>query len=196
MVETYFLLSVIVFFVLAFAIRNIRTYMSTKQSIKGQSAKLTLSIVISTCIYLLLILRLLFPIPGLFLEFDVAYASYLKYAGFILILIGFVVGVLALVAMKNSWRVGIKHNQKTDLVTSGVYRISRNPYFFSYDVLVLGFLLVFPSVVLGVLYLLLVIIFHLMILEEEQYLERVHGKSYSDYKQRVGRYITLLKKGI
>ncbi|MBN1990528.1 MAG: isoprenylcysteine carboxylmethyltransferase family protein [Bacteroidales bacterium] len=196
MVETYFLLSVIVFFVLAFAIRNIRTYMSTKQSIKGQSAKLTLSIVISTCIYLLLILRLLFPIPGLFLEFDVAYASYLKYAGFILILIGFIVGVLALVAMKNSWRVGIKHNQKTDLVTSGVYRISRNPYFFSYDVLVLGFLLVFPSVVLGVLYLLLVIIFHLMILEEEQYLERVHGKGYSDYKQRVGRYITFLKKGI
>lgn len=170
--------------------------MSTQQSIKGQSAKLTLSIVISTCIYLLLILRLLLPIPGLFLEFDVAYASYLKYAGFILILIGFVVGVLALVAMKNSWRVGIKHNQKADLVTSGVYRISRNPYFFSYDVLVLGFLLVFPSVVLGVLYLLLVIIFHLMILEEEQYLERVHGKSYSDYKQRVGRYITILKKGI
>ena len=47
----------------------------------------------------------------------------------LLVTTGFMLGILALIAMRNSWRVGIKYDQKTDLVISGIYRFSRNPYF-------------------------------------------------------------------
>ena len=116
----------------------------------------------------------------------------LRITGFVCVTIGFFVGIFSLIAMKNSWRVGIKYDQKTTLITSGIYRISRNPYFFSYDLLILGFIFIFPSPVLLILYVPLVIVFHNMILEEEKYLETLHGETYLDYKKKVCRYFKLL----
>ncbi len=31
--------------------------------------------------------------------------------------------------MKNNWRAGVSHTDKTELVTDGIYQISRNPAF-------------------------------------------------------------------
>lgn len=191
MIEKLYLILILVFFILAFAVRNIATYLATKKSIRGSSLKLTLSILISTVIYVLILFRLTFPDTQLLIEFDLSEFPLVKTIGLISASVGFVLGILALIAMKNSWRVGIKYDQHTDLVTSGIYRISRNPYFFSYDILILGYLLIFPSPILAVLFIILVIVFHKMILEEEKYLESVHGASYMEYRMKVKRYLTL-----
>ncbi|NJO88868.1 MAG: isoprenylcysteine carboxylmethyltransferase family protein [Chloroflexia bacterium] len=108
-----------------------------------------------------------------------------------MVTVGFIVGIFALAAMKNSWRVGIRYEQKTDLVTNGIYQFSRNPYFLSYNILMFGFLLIFPSVLILIPYALLVFLFHKMILEEENYLENMHGEDYLNYKRKVKRYTTL-----
>ena len=142
--------------------------MSTKTSIRGKSKKLTLSILISTVIYLLILLRLTLIEPNWILEIYLSEYSFIKTMGIIIVSVGFILGILALIAMKNSWRVGIKYNQKTALVTSGIYSISRNPYFLSYDILIFGYILIFPSIILMFLYLTLVYVFHKMILEEEK----------------------------
>lgn len=191
MIERIGLGLILIFFICAFAIRNIKTYISTKQSIKGKSLKLTISILTSTIIYLVILLRLTILTPNWILELDFAIFDKLKFIGYGLIILGFGLGILALIAMKNSWRVGIKYEQKTDLVSSGIYRISRNPYFLSYSVLILGFILIFPSLILIGLLILLATVFHKMILEEEKYLESIHGDKYLDYKRKVNRYITL-----
>lgn len=191
MIEKLFLGLILIFFILAFAIRNIRTYLSTRQSIKGKSLKLTMSILISTLIYLLILLRLTVLNPDCILEIDLFYSDKIKYIGFGFVIIGFIVGILALIAMKNSWRVGIKYDQKTELVSSGIYRFSRNPYFLSYDLLIFGYVLVFPSIIFMILLISLAIIFHYMILEEENYLQSLHGEKYMKYKNKVKRYITI-----
>jgi len=191
MIERISLGLVLVFFILAFAIRNIRTYLSTRQSIRGKSLKLTLSVLISTFIYLLILLRLTALDSKWILELDIFNSNTFKYVGFGLVLTGFILGILALITMRNSWRVGIKYDQKTELVKSGIYRFSRNPYFLSYDILILGYVLVYQSVVLMILLILLAVIFHNMILEEEKYLQSIHGDKYLDYKNKVNRYITL-----
>jgi protein-S-isoprenylcysteine O-methyltransferase Ste14 len=110
-------------------------------------------------------------------------------AGAVLITIAMLIGLAALYEMKNSWRVGIKYDQKTELVTTGIYAVSRNPYFLSYDILFMGILMLFPSMVLLVLIVALVLTFHLMILEEEQYLAGIQGKTFQDYKRKTGRYL-------
>jgi protein-S-isoprenylcysteine O-methyltransferase Ste14 len=181
---------ILVFFIAAFAVRNIRTYLATKQSIRGKSNKLTFSVLISTTIYLLIAGRLTFIKPEWILEADFQALEWLQLPGLILLTFGFLLGILALISMKNSWRVGIKYDQKTELVSRGVYAFSRNPYFLSYDILIFGYILLFPSLILLGLYLILVVIFHRMILEEEKYLESKHGKTYLSYKQSVKRYIT------
>ena len=181
---------ILVFFIGAFAVRNIRTYLATRQSIRGKSFKLTFSVLISSTIYLLIAGRLTFIKPEWILEADFQALEWLQLPGLILLTFGFLLGILALLSMKNSWRVGIKYDQKTELVSSGVYAFSRNPYFLSYDMLILGYILLFPSLILLGLYLILVVTFHRMILEEEQYLESKHGNTYLSYKQSVKRYMT------
>lgn len=191
MIEKTYLGVILIFFILAFAIRNIKTYLSTKQSIRGKSVKLTMSILISTLIYFLILLRLTILEPKWIIEFDLSEYSHLKIIGLVFVSVGFILGILALIAMKNSWRVGIKYDQKTDLVTTGIYSVSRNPYFLSYNILIFGYILIFPSSILMVLYLMLVVVFHKMILEEEKYLLSVHNIAYMDYKRKVNRYLTI-----
>ncbi len=191
MIEKTYLALTLIFFILAFAIRNIRTYLATKQSIRGKSVKLTMSIVISTLIYVLILLRLFILEPKWILEIDLSTYSQLRIIGLIFISVGFILGILALIAMKNSWRVGIKYDQKTDLVSNGIYGISRNPYFLSYNILIFGYILIFTSLILIILYIILVVIFHKMILEEEKYLQNIHNTEYLDYKRKVNRYLTI-----
>jgi protein-S-isoprenylcysteine O-methyltransferase Ste14 len=90
--------------------------------------------------------------------------------------------------MKNSWRVGITEGQQTELVTTGIYRFSRNPYFASYGLLFVGVLFVYPSIILMITAVSQMIIFHRMILVEEQFLLAAHGDVYLKYKRSVGRY--------
>lgn len=191
MIEKIYLGLILVFFILAFAIRNIKTYLSTRQSIRGKSIKVTISILLSTLLYGLIILRLTVLSSYWTLELDLTEYLVLKYIGFAIVTIGFIIGIVALTAMKNSWRVGIKYDQRTDLITTGIYKVSRNPYFLSFDIMFLGFVIIFPSLILFVLNLLLAIIFHYMILEEEKYLQTVHGDLYLDYKRKVSRYIII-----
>lgn len=191
MIEKAYLILILIFFILAFAIRNIKTYVSTKKSIRGKSAKLTLSVLFSTIIYCLIILRLTVLGPKWMIEIDSSEYELINIIGLVMVSVGFILGILALIAMKNSWRVGIKYDQKTDLVTTGIYKISRNPYFLSYDILILGYILIFPSIILIAFYLAFVIIFHNMILEEEKYLLSVHADIYTNYKRKVNRYLTI-----
>jgi protein-S-isoprenylcysteine O-methyltransferase Ste14 len=57
--------------------------------------------------------------------------------------------------------------------------------------LMFGFLLIFPSIFLLIPYVFLVLLFHQMILEEESYIENMHGEEYLNYKRKVKRYITV-----
>ncbi len=185
-----YILTIIVIYLIAFFSRNLKTYFSLKTSIKGKSNKLTISLVLSTIIYLITLSYLFYPsVSDALVIMSFLQIPFLLYTGYILILLALVIGLAALFEMKNSWRIGIKYDQKTDLVTSGVYSISRNPYFLSYDLLFIGIFLIIPSALILIFVIGVVITFHFMIREEEGYLEKMQGKSYLDYKNKVGRYV-------
>ncbi len=80
-------------------------------------------------------------------------------------------------------------NEKTELITGGIYKFSRNPYFLSYDLVLIGmvFCLLSPFLILSVL--ITIVLFHMMILKEESYLENKHQEQYRKYKKEVGRYL-------
>ena len=184
------MLLIIVIYLLAFFIRNLKTYFSVKTSIRGRSFKLTLSLVLSTIIYLISFTILFFPeFRDKIGKISLLQSLWLQYIGYSLIFLALIIGLMALIEMRNSWRVGIKHNQKTDLVTTGIYAKSRNPYFLSYNLLFIGIFMIFPSLTLLILIVALMIVFHIMIKEEESYLEKVQGEPYRIYRKKVGRYL-------
>lgn len=50
--------------------------------------------------------------------------------GVVLALLGDVIFVISVLTMRDSWRAGVSETDKTELVTNGIYKISRNPAFF------------------------------------------------------------------
>jgi protein-S-isoprenylcysteine O-methyltransferase Ste14 len=185
-----YLFIILIIYLTAFFVQNIKTRLSTKQPIRGRSPKLTVSLALSTIIYLLTFGMLFFPIlEQKLVRFSLLNTVVFDLLGLLIITLALFIGLAALYEMKNSWRVGIKYDQKTDLVTTGIYSISRNPYFLSYNLLFGGVFLVFPTGILLLLVSALIIIFHQMILEEEGYLAKVQGEVYEKYKNKTGRYL-------
>lgn len=94
----------------------------------------------------------------------------------------------ATISMKTCWRVGIPE-EKTALVTDGIYRLSRNPAFVGFDLLYLSACLLFPTVWVVLCCLFAAVMLHLQILQEEEHLLGVFGEEYRAYMGRVRRYL-------
>ena len=92
--------------------------------------------------------------------------------------------------MRDSWRAGVSKTDQTELVTNGIYQISRNPAFLGFDLLYLGTLLMFFNWVLCALTVFAVIMYHLQIVcVEEKFLVATFGDAYLAYQKKVCRYI-------
>ncbi|HUN04587.1 MAG TPA: methyltransferase, partial [Niabella sp.] len=84
---------------------------------------------------------------------------------------------------------GIDKKNKTDLVTDGVFRISRNPIFFGMMISVMGLFLILPNMMTFFLFFTTCIIIQIQIRLEEEFLEKQHGQTYLEYKRTVRRLI-------
>jgi len=103
---------------------------------------------------------------------------------------GTVIFIVALWTMRDSWRAGVSKTDKTELITNGIYHISRNPAFLGFDLLYIGTLLMFFNWILCFLTVFAVIMYHLQIVNvEENFLLVAFGNEYLQYKKKVCRYI-------
>lgn len=115
----------------------------------------------------------------------------LNWAGIGMGLLGVLIFIAAMATMRNNWRAGIPAKDKTELVTTGIYRFSRNPAFFGFDLVYLGLLLAFFNPVHLIFALFAVGMLHLQILQEEAFLAKSFGKKYMEYKAKTGRYFRI-----
>lgn len=112
-----------------------------------------------------------------------------RFTGFLLALLGDGIFLAAVLFMKDSWRAGIPESDKTELVTNGIYALSRNPAFLGFDFMYFGVLLMYCNPLTGFFTLFAVIMLHLQILQEEKYMAASFGKPYLEYKRTVFRYL-------
>ena len=91
--------------------------------------------------------------------------------------------------MKNSWRIGIDTETKTELVTIGLFSISRNPIFFGMILSLIGLFLTTPNALTSLFLILGYILIQIQIRLEEAFLIKEHGQNYLLYKQKVRRLI-------
>lgn len=103
---------------------------------------------------------------------------------------GTAVFITAVLTMRDNWRAGVPKTDRTELVTNGIYQISRNPAFFGFDLLYIGILLMFFNWVLCVVSVFAILMYHLQIVNvEEEFLLAAFGNEYLQYKKKVCRYI-------
>jgi len=112
-----------------------------------------------------------------------------RVAGVALLFLGVLIFNVAMLTMRNNWRAGFDRGQNTSLVTTGIYRFSRNPAFVGFDLLYIGCAAAFPNVVNITAAFVCVLLFHVQILGEEKYCAEAFGQEYADYRSKVRRYL-------
>ena len=118
------------------------------------------------------------------------FAVPVRIVGVLVAIVGVAVFIISVLTMRDSWRAGVSKTDKTELVTKGIYKISRNPAFLGFDLMYLGILLMFFNLVLFEVSLFAMLMFHLQIVNvEEEFFFFSFGDEYLRYKKKVCRYI-------
>jgi protein-S-isoprenylcysteine O-methyltransferase Ste14 len=113
----------------------------------------------------------------------------IKYIGLVLLAAALVWTIIAQRQMKNSWRIGIDTETKTELVTTGLFGVSRNPIFFGMILSLVGLFLTTPNALTGLFLILGYMLIQIQIRLEEEFLTKEHGQTYIAYRQKVRRLI-------
>lgn len=108
--------------------------------------------------------------------------------GMISISIGFLFEVLGIIALGINFRIELPTDE-TELITSGIYRIMRNPIVFGIFLLVIGTFLIIPTVIVLLICIFNILTFNSKAIDEEKFLLRRFGEEYKNYSNKIGRYL-------
>ncbi|MBU0713509.1 isoprenylcysteine carboxylmethyltransferase family protein [bacterium] len=115
-------------------------------------------------------------------------ALFLKYGSCGLFLIGLLFTVMSLINLGKSTTLGLP-SKDTVFKTSGIYRFSRNPMYIGFNCFTLASMLYTLNIAVILLGVYSIVIYHLIILGEEAFLEQRFHQAYTDYKRLVKRYL-------
>ena len=115
--------------------------------------------------------------------------STIKYIGIGILGLALIWTIIAQGHMKNSWRIGIDTETKTELITTGLFGYSRNPIFFGMILSLMGLFLSTPNSLTVIFLILGYVLIQIQIRLEEEFLTNQHGQNYLTYKQKVRRLI-------
>jgi protein-S-isoprenylcysteine O-methyltransferase Ste14 len=196
MLKVILLIYTIGFYGIVFFWRTIRTWRETginayqlaaKDSVQGLAGKIyrliSFSSVGAVFIFVFWDSVFFYLTPITWLEI-----SWLSGLGLVLLFASLPWILVAQVNMGNAWRIGIDNQNPTELVTSGVFQISRNPIFLGMRLNLMGLFLVLPNAITLLTWLIGDVMLRIQVLLEEDHLAQIHGESYQDYKRSVRRW--------
>ena len=112
----------------------------------------------------------------------------LDYLSYFLLIIGLLFSISSLFKLGRSTRFGIP-TTKTNLKTSGIYSFSRNPIYLGFNLITIAAIIYLPNLLILFPGIYSMIVYHLIIIGEEKFLEKALGEDYKGYKKKVRRYI-------
>lgn len=116
--------------------------------------------------------------------------TWARVLGVVLAIVGSISSLASQWAMGANWRIGVDDTERTNLVTTGLFSVVRNPFFTAMLLTSAGVVLVNPNPVAVASWILLLAGIELQVrLVEEPHLHQQHGEPYSHYLATVGRFV-------
>lgn len=112
----------------------------------------------------------------------------LRIAGVTLSVIALAIFVSALISFGHSWRVGIDRIHPGELVTTGIFALTRNPIYLFLDLYFFSVWLIYSNLFFLFFALIIILVNHHLIRQEEQFLLKQYGEEYRNYLRKVRQY--------
>jgi len=116
-------------------------------------------------------------------------SEYLVWIGYGLLHLSFITIFIAQRNMANEWRIGIDNENKVNLITNGLFGISRNPIFLGVIIVFIGLFLIIPNVVTAVVLVSGIIVIQVQVRLEEEFLIASLDNEYKEYMAKVKRWL-------
>jgi protein-S-isoprenylcysteine O-methyltransferase Ste14 len=127
---------------------------------------------------------------GWLIRIPFAVPIFLRNIGFALVVIGFLLGLAALVEFRRVRTTLNPHGSTSQLATGGIYRFTRNPIYLGFLLMIIGLPLnsgFYWGIIMAPLY--VITLNRLVIEREEAYLEEKFKDVYAGYRSRVRRWL-------
>ncbi len=109
--------------------------------------------------------------------------------GMLIVILGFMVEFMGVKTLGLNFRIEFP-KEETDLVTSGIYSRMRNPIVLGVYLLLIGIFFIIPNAFMLIVSIANIVAFDGKARDEEKFLLTRFGKTYEEYKKKVGRYFT------
>lgn len=127
---------------------------------------------------------------GRFILLPVAVSPLFRNIGLGMTGIGILLGILAFFSFMKARTTLDPHGSVKTVVSTGIYRITRNPIYLGMVFMLIGFPLAFGNVWGIPLAPVFILLMNKLVIEpEEAYLEQKFGEEYTGYKRRVRRWL-------
>jgi protein-S-isoprenylcysteine O-methyltransferase Ste14 len=117
------------------------------------------------------------------------HADAAAWAGVLLCLTGLSLLLWSLISFGRSFRIGIDIDHPDQLITDGVFALSRNPIYVAFAMVLGGEFLIRPNWITLIYLVAAVALMHRQILREEAFLMRNYGEAFAQYCRHVRRYL-------
>lgn len=107
-----------------------------------------------------------------------------------ILLLGTVVLFLSTVKLNKDLVFGLSDSDNHRLQTTGVYSISRHPFYMGFILILFSSCLFIPNYINILAYIGAWLIHHFIMIKEEQFLRLKYGDEYRQYADKVKRYVT------
>ena len=128
--------------------------------------------------------KIMYLLPIWYLETPIV-----QILGYVLLCISLIWVSIAQYQMSDSWRIGIDEKNKTALVSSGIFSLSRNPIFLGMLLTLLGLFFVIPNIISFTIFVVSFVTIQIQVRLEEDFLRKIHGSIYKEYCNATRRWI-------
>jgi protein-S-isoprenylcysteine O-methyltransferase Ste14 len=112
-----------------------------------------------------------------------------SWVGVLFCLVGLLLMLWSLISFRQSFRIGLDKDQPDRLITDGIFAFSRNPIYVTFAIILIGQFLIFTNLITLIYIVAATWLFHRQVLREEEYLRGHYGEAYTEYCNRVRRYL-------
>ena len=135
------------------------------------------------------ILYIISPLTVLrFLVFEWLVSDIFILIGIVIIFLGLILDLWGTIALGINFRIELP-KEDTTLITTGIYRLMRNPIVMGVYLLIFGSFLIIPTIISLLFLIANIITFDSKVKDEEKFLAKRFGEKFERYSKKVGRYL-------